>query len=95
MGEQELNELFRIEFGKQVRESRIRYGLSQEQLAEIMDTCVAYIRRIEQGKTNVHANNFFFLIYFFDIDVKQLQEKYIVPYLSERKKEAKIRISVD
>ena len=32
---------------------------------------------------------------FFDIDVKQLQEKYIVPYLSERKKEAKIRISVD
>ena len=94
MGEQELNELFRIEFGKQVRDSRIKYGLSQEQLAEIMDTCVVYIRRIEQGKANVHAENFFFLIYYFDIDVKPLKEKYIVPYLSERKKGAKIHITV-
>lgn len=95
MVEEKLFEKFQIEFGKQVRASRLRLGLSQEQLAEMMNTCSACIRKIEQGKANIHVNNFMFLIYSLDIDIKSLQEEYIMPYLSMRKEETNIHISVD
>lgn len=42
-----------------VREERIRAGLTQQQLAELMGTKKAYISRVETGKQNLNLTTVF------------------------------------
>lgn len=39
--------------GRRIKEERMNKGLSQAQLAEIMDISVAYVSRVEVGKTEI------------------------------------------
>ncbi len=82
----------RIEFGKMVHAQRLKKGLTQEQLAEQLDTCCASIRKIEQGRGNANMRLYFMLCCLFDINIRALQEKYVVPYLKERLKNTSIDI---
>lgn len=40
--------------GERLRKTRVKKGYTQEQLAEIMKVSVAYISRIETGKTHIN-----------------------------------------
>ncbi len=73
-----------IEFGKQVREARLDAGVTQETVAEILNTCCASIRKIEQGKGNSNLRLCVMLSLLFSINTDSLRKKYIVPYLRER-----------
>lgn len=39
--------------GERLKNSRIKIGYTQEHLAELMQVSVAYLSRIETGKTNI------------------------------------------
>lgn len=85
-------ENMRIEFGEMVHTQRLKKGLSQEQLAEQLDTCCVSIRKIEQGRGNANMRLYFMLCCLLDIDTRFLQEKYVAPYLRERVKDTGIDI---
>ncbi len=87
-------EEMRIEFGEMVRAQRLKKGLSQEQLAEQLDTCCVSIRKIEQGKGNTNMRLYFMLCCLLGIDTHDLQEKYVVPYLKKRVKDTGIDIMI-
>ncbi len=40
--------------GERIRKARIKKGYTQEQFAEYMDFSVAYVSRIENGKTHIN-----------------------------------------
>jgi len=46
-----------IQFGKRVREERLKQGLSQEQLAEKASLHRTYIGMIERAEKNITLNN--------------------------------------
>ncbi len=84
----------RIEFGEMVHAQRLKKGITQEQLAEQLDTCCVSIRKIEQGRGNANMRLYFMLCCLLDIDIRALQEKYVVPYLKERVKDTGIDIMI-
>lgn len=40
--------------GERLKKARIQKGYTQEKLAEIMDLSIAYVSRIENGKTHIN-----------------------------------------
>lgn len=40
--------------GERLKKARIKKGYTQEQLAEIMNVSIAYVSRIETGKTHIN-----------------------------------------
>ncbi len=40
--------------GERLRKARIKKGYTQEKLAEVMDLSIAYVSRIENGKTRLN-----------------------------------------
>lgn len=42
--------------GKRIKEARLKKGISQEKLSEMIDVTVVYISRIERGTTKVNLN---------------------------------------
>ncbi len=85
-------EEMQIEFGKQVRTARQSAGVTQEKVAEILDTCCTSIRKIEQGKGSSNLKLCVMLSLLFSINTDNLRKKYIVPYLRKRVKETNIDI---
>jgi len=79
-------EKMQIEFGTQVRTAREDAGVTQEEIAEILDTQSSNIRKIEQGKGNYDLRLCVMLSLLFSINTDSLRKKYIVPYLHERVK---------
>ena len=47
-----------VEFGKKVREERVKRGLTQEELGEIAGMHRTYIGAIERGEKNLTLTNF-------------------------------------
>lgn len=43
-----------IMIGERIRESRKKAGITQQQIAEIMDVSIAYLSRIERGTSNIN-----------------------------------------
>ena len=61
-----------IEFGKRVRELRIKNNWSQEELAYKSGFHRTYIGMIERGERNISLKNIYRLADTFSIDVKEL-----------------------
>ncbi len=85
-------EKMQIEFGTQVRTAREDAGVTQEEIAEILDTQCSNIRKIEQGKGNSDLRLCVMLSLLFSINTDSLRKKYIVPYLNERVKATNLDI---
>ncbi len=65
-------ENYNLQIRNRIRENRKRLGLSQEQLAEIIDCSREHIARIENGKINVGLKNFIKLAQVFQITLDEL-----------------------
>jgi transcriptional regulator with XRE-family HTH domain len=50
-------EIYKITFGKMVREKRIELGYSQESFAEVAELHRTYIGAIERGERNLSLKN--------------------------------------
>ena len=59
-------------FGLNVKFARMRKGLTQEQLAEIMDIHWTYIAKIETGKINMSLGKILELAKVLQVDINKL-----------------------
>lgn len=84
-----------IEFGKMVRKSRTELGITQEELAEMVNTCCITIRKIEQGKVNASWKLCTMLCIVLNIDLDYLNTNCISPYLNERIKATRIEVFIN
>lgn len=48
-----------VKFGEQVKEKREGKGLSQKDIARLLDVSVAFICQLEKGKKKTSADNLF------------------------------------
>lgn len=65
-------ENYSLQIRNRIRENRRRLGLSQEQLAEIIDCSREHIARIENGKINIGLENFIKLAQVFQTTLDEL-----------------------
>lgn len=63
---------YSLQIRNRIRENRKRLGLSQEQLAEVIDCSREHIARIENGKINIGLENFIKLAQVFNITLDEL-----------------------
>lgn len=63
-------ELILKKFGKNVKITRIKKDLTQEQLAEIMNISQNYIANIERGKANMSLYKIYELSEYLGVDIK-------------------------
>lgn len=66
------NKFLSRNFGKKLAYIRKHRGLSQEELAELLDTAPAYISHIECGKANVPLKKIGVIADALDVDAKEL-----------------------
>lgn len=59
-------------FGLNVKIARMRKGLTQEQLADLMGIHLTYIARIETGKINMSLGKILEIARTLEIDINQL-----------------------
>lgn len=59
-------------FGLNVKIARLKIGLTQEQLAELMNIHLTYIARIETGKINMSLGKILELANTLNIDINKL-----------------------
>ena len=59
-------------FGLNVKIARLKKGLTQEQLAELMNIHLTYIARIETGKINMSLGKILELANTLNIDINKL-----------------------
>lgn len=59
-------------FGLNVKIARLKKGLTQEQLAELMNIHLTYIARIETGKINMSLGKILELASTLNIDINKL-----------------------
>ena len=59
-------------FGLNVKIARLKKGLTQEQLAELMNIHLTYIARIETGKINMSLGKILELANTINIDINKL-----------------------
>ena len=59
-------------FGLNVKIARLKKGLTQEQLAELMNIPLTYIARIETGKINMSLGKILELANTLNIDINKL-----------------------
>ena len=59
-------------FGLNVKIARLKKGLTQEQLAELMNIHLTYIARIDTGKINMSLGKILELAYTLNIDINKL-----------------------
>lgn len=65
-------ENYSLQIRNRIRENRKRLGISQEQLAEIIDCSREHIARIENGKINIGLENFIKLAQVFQVTLDEL-----------------------
>ena len=90
-----MNSNYMIEFGKTVRKSRTELGITQEELAELVNSCCITIRKIEQGKGNANWKLCTMLCIVLNIDLDFLNRKNISPYLNERIRKTQIEVFIN
>lgn len=66
------------ELGEQVQKGRMRYGLTQEMTAELLEISCSNLRRIECGKSSINWETWMKLSELFNIELEDLLEKYNV-----------------
>ncbi|HIS37831.1 TPA: helix-turn-helix transcriptional regulator [Candidatus Scatousia excrementigallinarum] len=59
-------------FGLNVKIARMKKGLTQEQLADLMNIHLTYIARIETGKINMSLGKILELAKFLNVDINKL-----------------------
>lgn len=59
-------------FGLNVKIARLKKGLTQEQLADLMHIHLTYIARIETGKINMSLGKILELSKFLDVNINNL-----------------------
>ena len=59
-------------FGLNVKFARMKKGLTQEQLAELMDIHWTYIAKIETGKINMSLGKFLEIAHTLNVDINKL-----------------------
>lgn len=67
-----MKELYRL--GKNLKELRIHYGYTQQQVADVLEIKVSSYQAYEWGKAVPTLKNFIKLAKFFDVDYKELLE---------------------
>ncbi len=58
--------------GRRIREKRKEKNITQEALAEAMDISIAYLSRVERGKTNVNLERLMIIAETLEVDVGEL-----------------------
>lgn len=77
------------EFGELIRTKRKQKKLTQEELSEIVGITDVYLRDLERGSYTATWVICLKLCTVLDIDLRDIQAKYIIPEISEAKKNMK------
>ncbi len=75
--------IFQKEFGDEVLKGRIRYGLTQQRTAELLEIGCSNLRKIEDGEGGSNWETWMKLSKLFDIDLDALLEKNIAQYFQD------------
>ncbi|MEY8387713.1 helix-turn-helix transcriptional regulator [Oscillospiraceae bacterium 38-13] len=62
-------------FGRAVHDARIRCGLSQEKLAEVLECSPHWINNVERGKSNLNWKDTIHLLSILKIDPEELTKE--------------------
>ncbi len=90
----------KVEFGRTIKNKRKQKRLTQEELSEIVGITEVYLRDLERGSYTATWIICLKICAALNIDLKDIQEKYIVPEITEQqkkqelKKNKKIEVSV-
>ncbi len=76
-------EVFKKEFGDKVQKGRIRYGMTQQMTAELLEIGCSNLRKIEEGEGGSNWETWMKLSELFDIDLDTLLEKHIAQHLKD------------
>ena len=77
-------EILKEDFGEMVTKLRKKYNLTQEKLSEISGISEVYLRRIERGNSTVTWVIWLMLCTALNVDIGEIQRKYILPKIKER-----------
>ena len=77
-------EILEEDFGEKVTKLRKKYNLTQEKLSEISGISEVYLRRIERGNSTVTWVIWLMLCTALNVDIGEIQRKYILPKIKER-----------
>lgn len=78
------SEILKEDFGELVAKLRKKYNLTQEMLSEISGISEVYLRRIERGNCTVTWVIWLTLCTALNVDICEIQQKYILPRIKER-----------
>ena len=78
------SDILKADFGQLVMELRKKYNLTQEMLSEISGISEVYLRKIERGNCTVTWVIWLTLCTALNVDIKEIQKKYILPKIKER-----------
>ena len=79
------------EFGEMIKTKRKQKKLTQEELSELAGITDVYLRDLERGSYTATWVICLRICTALDIDLKDIQKKYIVPEISEMQKNMKKR----
>ncbi len=72
-----MDKSFNIELGLEIKQARLNSGLSQEQLAELINVDRTYISFLESGKRSPSLETFYLLLHHLDIKLSFLPYKWL------------------
>lgn len=78
------SDILKSDFGELVTQLRKKYNLTQEMLSEISGISEVYLRRIERGNCTVTWVIWLTLCTALNVDIEEIQKKYILPKIKER-----------
>ena len=77
-------DILKLDFGELVAQLRKKQNLTQEMLSEISGISEVYLRRIERGNCTVTWVIWLTLCTALNVDIGEIQRKYILPNIKER-----------
>lgn len=91
MGKSTDERRIQAEFGEMIKTKRKQKKLTQEELSELAGITDVYLRDLERGSYTATWVICLRICTALDIDLKDIQKKYIVPEISEMQKNMKKR----
>lgn len=81
----------KVEFGRTIKNKRKQKRLTQEELSEIVGITEVYLRDLERGSYTATWIICLKICAALNIDLKDIQGKYIVPEITEQQKKQELK----
>lgn len=80
-----------VKFGEKIKAKRREKNITQEELAELVGITDVYLRELERGKYTATWIICLTICTILEIDITEIQQKYIIPAINETMGNMKIK----